>query len=100
MLLVVLDVVEVYSLHSVAEVVFVYLCISCKTERNSNGLCFLKAKGLEMLLVVEFIINFVQDHSESSFDPKHHIVAFPEDLRPFDIDFQHFIKSLGIFDRF
>lgn len=79
-LLIVLNIVQVYSLDSIAKIVLVDVRVAVEAERYRHCLGFLQAKALQMLLIVKLVLHFVQDHSQGTLDPKHHVVALPKDL--------------------
>lgn len=86
-LLIILDIVQVYPLNSITEIIFVYVGVPAEVEGYSHCLSLLQAQALQVLLVVKLLLHLVQDHPQGSLDPKHHIVALPEDLRPLNVNF-------------
>lgn len=79
-LLIVLNIVQVYSLDSIAKIVLVDVRVATEAEGYRHCLGFLQAKALKMLLIVKLVLHFVQHHPQGTLDPKHHIVALPKDL--------------------
>ena len=62
-LLIVLDVVQIYSFDSVAEVVFVDVRITGEIEGNGHCFRLFKAKILEVSLVIKLFLDFVENEA-------------------------------------
>lgn len=62
-LLVVLDVVQIYSFYSVAEVVLVYVRIAGEIKGNGHCFSLLEAKILKVSLVIKFFLDFVENEA-------------------------------------
>jgi hypothetical protein len=68
-------------------------------ERNLKIDATLGAKTYQELLIIKIIsLNLVQSETHGSFQPKHHLVRFPKNFRPLNVNFQNFIKSFRIID--
>lgn len=62
-LLIVLDVVQIYSFDSVAEVVLVDVSIAGEIEGNGHCFRLFKAKILEVSLVIKLFLDFVENEA-------------------------------------
>jgi hypothetical protein len=86
LLLVILDVIQIDSLNPIAEIVFVDVGVSREVKGNGNCLGLLEAKVLKVGLIIELLVDFVENKSQSSLCPQHHVATLPEDLRPLNVN--------------
>ena len=92
LLLIILDIGQIYAVHSIAEVRFGNIAVSSQIERNLKTSSFFNTKFFKILLIVElFGIDFVQNKAHGTFDPEHYLIAFPQDFGSFNIDLHDFV---------